>query len=205
MDKYHKMPAHHGLRDLLGDKMEEETARIKCKTCQRDGMPPDEEECKTCFETRQLYHIREEVAEWHNDKYEGERLDRFEFDDEVFDKWPYLKDRSVDGMWYLDHTIKRNLDRILRHRMSDYQESKGVPYWKRSNTKIWKNSTSRRKGEVVSRKSPLVSACCFDVGTRMKGNDGWTYTVRLRKDGTNFWSKRKAEVLRMMRILGMKE
>ena len=25
MDDYHKMPAHHGLRELLGEKMEEET------------------------------------------------------------------------------------------------------------------------------------------------------------------------------------
>ena len=104
--------------------MDEETARIKCKSCKRDGMPPDEEECRMCNETRQLYDIRKELAEWHDERYMGERLDRFEFDDEVFDKWPYLKDRSVDGMWYLDHTIKRNLDRILRHRMSDYQESK---------------------------------------------------------------------------------
>ena len=48
-----------------------------------------------------------------------------------------------------------------------------------------------RKGERDKRKSPLVSACSFNVGTKMKGNDGWTYTVRLRKDGTNFWSKRK--------------
>ena len=154
-------------------------------------MPPDEEECKTCFETRQLYEIRKELAEWHAERYGDDRLDRFEFNEYVLDRWPYLKDMSIDGMWYLDHTIKRNLDRILKYRMNDYQEGKGVPYWKRHSSKVWKNSTSRRKGEVVSRKSPLVSACCFEVGTRMKGNDGWTYLVKLRKDGTNFWSKKK--------------
>ena len=192
MDKYHKMPAHHGLRDLLGDKiMEEETARIKCKSCKRDGMPPDEEECKMCIETRQLYDIRKELAEWHDDRYGGERLDRFEFDEEVYDRWPYLKEQHIDGMWYLDHTIKRNLESTLKCRMNNYQEERSIPYWRRTNTKIWKNATSRRKGEIVSRKSPLVSACCFDGGTRMKGNDGWTYTVKLRKDGTNFWSKKK--------------
>ena len=68
---------------------------------------------------------------------------------------------------------------------------KGIPYYKRHTTKIWKNATSRRKGEIVSRKSPLVSACCFDLGTRMKGNDGWMYIVKLRKDNTHFWSKKK--------------
>jgi len=199
MDDYHKMPAHHGLRDLMkdfdlpeiakGDKMEEKEKR--CKTCKRDGMPPDDDECKRCVDTRHMYEIRKELSEWHDERYEGERLDRFEFDDEVFDKWPYLKDNHIDGMWYLDHTIKRNLEYTLKSRMSSYQESKGVPYWKRHSSKVWKNATSRRKGEIVSRKSPLVSACCFDVGTRMKGNDGWTYFVKLRKDGTNFWSKKK--------------
>ena len=55
MDKYHKMPAHHGLRDLLGEKMdEEETERIKCKTCYREGMPTDAEECKRCMDTKKL-------------------------------------------------------------------------------------------------------------------------------------------------------
>jgi len=195
MDDYHKKPSHHGLSDLLGETMkkgfEEETARIKCKTCYRDGMPPDDDECKRCVDTRHMYEIRKELSEWHDERYEGERLDRFEFDDEVFDKWPYLKENHIDGMWYLDHTIKRNLEYTLKSRMSNYQESKGVPYWKRHSSKVWKNATSRRKGEIVSRKSPLVSACCFDVGTRMKGNDGWTYFVKLRKDGTNFWSKKK--------------
>ncbi len=195
MDDYHKMPAHHGLRDLLGDKMEEEkdiTARLICKTCKRDGMPDDgSEECRRCVKTRKLYEIRKELAEWHDERYDGDRLDRFEFDDEVFDKWPYLKEERMDGMWYLDHSIKRNLDHTLRCRMRAYQESKGVPHWKRTSTKIWKNSTSRRKGELVSRKSPLVSACCYDIGTPMKGNDGWIYIVKLRKDNTHFWSKKK--------------
>lgn len=195
MDDYHKMPAHHGLRDLLGEKMkkgfDEETERIKCKTCYRDGMPPDDDECKRCIDTRQMYEIRKELSEWHDERYEGERLDRYEFDDETYDKWPYLKENSIDGMWYLDHTIKRNLEYTLKARLSSYQEGKGVPYWKRHTTKVWKNATSRRKGELVSRKSPLVSACCFDVGTKMKGNDGWTYLVKLRKDGTNFWSRKK--------------
>jgi len=195
MDDYHKMPAHHGLRELLGEKMkkgfDEETARIKCKTCYRDGIPPDDDECKRCVDTRHMYEIRKELSEWHDERYEGERLDRYEFDDETYDKWPYLKENHIDGMWYLDHTIKRNLEYTLKSRMSSYQEGKGVPYWKRHSSKVWKNATSRRKGEIVSRKSPLVSACCFDVGTRMKGNDGWTYLVKLRKDGTNFWSKKK--------------
>jgi len=195
MDDYHKKPSHHGLSDLLGETMkkgfEEETERIKCKTCYRDGMPPDDDECKRCIDTRQMYEIRKELSEWHDERYEGERLDRYEFDDETYDKWPYLKENSIDGMWYLDHTIKRNLEYTLKSRMSSYQEGKGVPYWKRHSSKVWKNATSRRKGEIVSRKSPLVSACCFDVGTRMKGNDGWTYLVKLRKDGTNFWSKKK--------------
>ena len=85
MDDYHKMTAHHGLRDLLGDKiMKEETERIKCKTCYRDGIPSDEEECKRCVDTRQLYEIRKDIAEWHAEIYIGDdRLDRFEFDDEV--------------------------------------------------------------------------------------------------------------------------
>ena len=194
MDDYHKKPSHHGLRDLLGDKMEEEkeTARLICKTCKRDGMPDDgSEECRRCVKTRKLYEIRKELAEWHDEIYDGDRLDRFEFDDEVFDKWPYLKEEHMDGMWYLDHSIKRNLDHTLRCRMRAYQESKGVPHWKRTSTKIWKNSTSRRKGELVSRKSPLVSACCYDIGTLMKGNDGWIYIVKLRKDNTHFWSKKK--------------
>ena len=195
MDDYHKKPSHHGLSDLLGETMkkgfEEETERIKCKTCYRDGMPPDDDECKRCIDTRQMYEIRKELSEWHDERYEGERLDRYEFDDETYDKWPYLKENNIDGMWYLDHTIKRNLEYTLKSRMSSYQEGKGVPYWKRHSSKVWKNATSRRKGEIVSRKSPLVSACCFDVGTRMKGNDGWTYFVKLRKDGTNFWSKKK--------------
>ena len=194
MDDYHKKPSHHGLRDLLGDKMEEEkeTVRLICKTCKRDGMPDDgSEECRRCVKTRKLYEIRKELAEWHDERYDGDRLDRFEFDDEVFDKWPYLKEEHMDGMWYLDHSIKRNLDHTLRCRMRAYQESKGVPHWKRTSTKIWKNSTSRRKGELVSRKSPLVSACCYDIGTPMKGNDGWIYIVKLRKDNTHFWSKKK--------------
>jgi len=191
MDDYHKEPSHHGLSDLLGEKMEEETLRRICKTCHRDGLPSEAEECSSCDNMRALYDIRKELAEWHAEKYGDERLDRFEFDEETLDRWPYLKEHHVDSMWYLDHSIKRGLDRILSSRMNHYQEGKGVPYWKRSTTKVWKNGTSRRKGEVVSRKSPLVSACCFDVGTRMKGNDGWTYFVKLRKDGTNFWSKKK--------------
>ena len=195
MDDYHKMPAHHGLRELLGETMkkgfDEETARIKCKTCYRDGIPPDDDECKRCVDTRHMYEIRKELSEWHDERYEGERLDRYEFDDETYDKWPYLKENNIDGMWYLDRTIKRNLEFTLKSRMSSYQDSKGIPYWKKHTTKVWKNSTSKRKGEIVSRKSPLVSACCFDVGTRMKGNDGWVYIVKLRKDGTNFWSKKK--------------
>ena len=195
MDDYHKKPSHHGLSDLLGETMkkgfEEETERIKCKTCYRDGMPPDDDECKRCIDTRQMYEIRKELSEWHDERYEGERLDRYEFDDETYDKWPYLKENSIDGMWYLDHTIKRNLEYTLKARLSSYQEGKGVPYWKRHTTKVWKNSTSKRKGEIVSRKSPLVSACCFDIGTRMKGNDGWMYIVKLRKDNTHFWSKKK--------------
>ena len=195
MDDYHKKPSHHGLSDLLGETMkkgfEEETERIKCKTCYRDGMPPDDDECKRCIDTRQMYEIRKELSEWHDERYEGERLDRYEFDDETYDKWPYLKENNIDGMWYLDRTIKRNLEFTLKSRMSSYQDSKGIPYWKKHTTKVWKNSTSKRKGEIVSRKSPLVSACCFDVGTRMKGNDGWVYIVKLRKDGTNFWSKKK--------------
>jgi len=138
-----------------------------------------------------MYEIRKELSEWHDERYEGERLDRYEFDDETYDKWPYLKENNIDGMWYLDRTIKRNLEFTLKSRMSSYQDSKGIPYWKKHTTKVWKNSTSKRKGEIVSRKSPLVSACCFDVGTRMKGNDGWVYIVKLRKDGTNFWSKKK--------------
>ena len=195
MDDYHKKPSHHGLSDLLGETMkkgfEEETERIKCKTCYRDGMPPDDDECKRCIDTRQMYEIRKELSEWHDERYEGERLDRYEFDDETYDKWPYLKENNIDGMWYLDRTIKRNLEFTLKSRMSSYQDSKGIPYWKKHTTKVWKNSTSKRKGEIVSRKSPLVSACCFDVGTRMRGNDGWIYLVKLRKDGTNFWSKKK--------------
>jgi len=195
MDDYHKMPAHHGLRDLLGEKMEEETKikmEVKCKTCYRGGIPPDDDECKRCADTRQMYEIRKELSEYHIEKYGAdERIDRFEFDEEVFDRWPYLKENHLDGMWYLDHTIKRNLEYTLKARLSSYQEGKGVPYWKRGSTKVWKNATSRRKGELVSRKSPLVSACCFNVGTRMKGNDGWMYIVKLRKDGTNFWSKKK--------------
>ena len=196
MDDYHKMPVHHGLRDLLGEKMEEEEEK-RCKTCKRDGMPSDgTEECGRSDKVRQLYQIRKEIAEWHAERYriglEGDdRLDRFEFDDEVLDRWPYLKEQHMDGMWYLDHSIKRALDGILRDKMSDYQRLKGIPYYKRHTTKIWKNATSRRKGEIVSRKSPLVSACCFDLGTRMKGNDGWTYYVKLRKDNTHFWSKKK--------------
>jgi len=194
MDDYHKMPAHHGLRELLGEKMEEETKikmEVKCKSCYREGLPFDDDECKRCMDTRQMYKIRKELSEWHDERYEGERLDRYEFDDETYDKWPYLKENNIDGMWYLDRTIKRNLEFTLKSRMSSYQEGKGVPYWKRHTTKVWKNSTSKRKGEIVSRKSPLVSACCFDVGTRMRGNDGWIYIVKLRKDGTNFWSKKK--------------
>jgi len=193
MDDYHKRPSHHGLSDLLGDilgeKMEEEEKR--CKTCKRDGMPEDEIECARCDKTRKLYDIRKEIAEWHDERYEGDRLDRFEFDAEVLDRWPYLKEQRMDGMWYLDHSIKRALDGILRDKMNSYHRASGIPSWKRSNTKIWKNSTSRRKGEIVSRKSPLVSACCFDIGTRMKGNDGWMYIVKLRKDNTHFWSKKK--------------
>ena len=75
--------------------------------------------------------------------------------------------------------------------MNEYHNLKDVPYYKRHTTKIWKNPTSRRKGDIVSRKSPLVSACCFELGTRMKGNDGWIYIVKLRKDNTHFWSKKK--------------
>ena len=192
MDKYHKMPAHHGLRDLLGEKMdEEETERIKCKTCYREGMPTDDDECKRCIDTKKLYDTRKELSEWHAEKHGDERLDRFEFDDEVYDRWPYLKEQHIDGMWYLDHTIKRNLESTLKCRMNNYQEERSIPYWRRTNTKIWKNATSRRKGEIVSRKSPLVSACCFQLGTRMKGNDGWMYIVKLRKDNTHFWSKKK--------------
>ena len=192
MDDYHKKPSHHGLRDLLGEKMdEEETKRIKCKTCYREGMPTDAEECKRCMDTKKLYDIRKELAEWHAEIYSDERLDRYEFNDEVFDRWPYLKEQHIDGMWYLDHTIKRNLDSTLKNRMNNYLEERSIPYWKRSKTKIWKNATSRRKGEIVSRKSPLISACCFQLGTRMKGNDGWMYIVKLRKDNTHFWSKKK--------------
>ena len=190
MDEYHKRPSHHGLSDLLGDKMEEEKEK-RCKTCKRDGMPEDEIECARCDKTRKLYNIRKDIAEWHDERYDGDRLDRFEFDDEVFDKWPYLKEQHMDGIWYLDHSIKRTLESILRDRMNSYNSAKGIPSWRTSHTKIWKNSTSRRKGEIVSRKSPLVSACCFDIGTRMKGNDGWMYIVKLRKDNTHFWSKKK--------------
>ena len=32
MDDYHKRPSHHGLSELLGDKMEKEK---KCKTCKK--------------------------------------------------------------------------------------------------------------------------------------------------------------------------
>ena len=99
----------------LGDKMEKEK---KCKTCKRDGIPSDETECGRCEKIRQLYQIRKEIAEWHAEKVRFEdiddRLDRFEFDDEVLDRWPYLKEQHMDGMWYLDHTIKRNLDRLNR-------------------------------------------------------------------------------------------
>ena len=194
MDEYHKMPAHHGLRDLFekdlkGDKMEEKEK--KCKTCKRDGIPSEETECGRCEKIRQLYQIRKELAEWHDERYMGDRLDRFEFDEEVYDRWPYLKEQHMDGMWYLDHSIKRGLDSILRDKMNEYQNSKDVPYYKRGTTKIWKNPTSRRKGEIVSRKSPLVSACCFELGTRMKGNDGWMYIVKLRKDNTHLWSMKK--------------
>ena len=56
MDDYHKRPSHHGLSDLLGDKMEEKEKR--CKPCKRDGMPTDEIECARCEKTRKLYDIR---------------------------------------------------------------------------------------------------------------------------------------------------
>ena len=198
MDDYRKKSIlrmrleHHGISDLLGDKMDEETAKLRCKTCKRDGMPSDgTEECARCERTRKLYEIRKEMAEWHDERYGGERLDRFDFDDEVFDKWPYLKEAHCDGMWYLDHTIKRDLDSILGNKLRYYQELKGVPYYRRSATRAWKKGTSMRKGERVDRKSPLVSACCFDIGTPMKGNDGWMYIVKLRKDNTHFWSKKK--------------
>jgi len=196
MDDYHKKPEHHGLSELLGDKMKDEkgydvTAK-RCTTCLREGMPSgeDERECASCETTRDLYMIRKNIISSREEAFGSEHeWHRYEFDAETLERFPELEKQGIESAWYLDNNITRSLRAIMRNRMNDYQDRKGTPRWKSHRTKIWKKGFSYRKGERVDRKGPLVSACCFDIGDRMKGNDGWTYKVKLRKDGTNFWSK----------------
>jgi hypothetical protein len=198
MDDYHKRPSHHGLSDLLGDKMKDEkgydiTAK-KCKSCWRDGMPAERdeehpEECASCIKCRKLYLVRKDIIK-DKDFKDEHTWHMYDFTDDDNIKHPILADEKIDSAWYLDNFISSHLRMVMRNRMHDYQKKKGVPSWKRGGTtQVWKKADSYRKGKKVSRKSPLVSACCFKIGDRMKGNDGWTYRVKLRKDGTNFWSK----------------
>jgi hypothetical protein len=197
MDDYHKKPEHHGLSELLGDKMKDEkgydVTTKRCITCFREGMPSgeDERECNSCETTRGLYLIRKNIISSRKEAFGSEHeWHKYEFDAKTLDRFPELGAQGISSAWYLDNNITRHLRGIMRNRMNDYQDRKRTPMWKRgSRTKIWKKAFSYRKGERVDRKGPLVSACCFNIGDRMKGNDGWTYRVKLRKDGTNFWSK----------------
>jgi hypothetical protein len=73
-------------------------------------------------------------------------------------------------------TQKKSTKKVYKHQGRDY-ERRLANAAKRSFT-----------AKYMNRPSPAISATRMSIGTRARGNDGQVYVVKLRSNGTQFWS-----------------
>ena len=165
-----------------------EEAKI-CKVCKHTEDDysveiTEGEVCDNCRNLNEQFQVYRQLTtegvidpdvkhEWHD------------FTVEEIEKYPLLKERGIHGEWHLQSQIERQLDRVMNGRNRQYRIKTGKSLYG-SSTRIFKKDDTKRK-------ALLVSATCFNIGDMMPGckrmGNRASYIVKVRKDGTHFWSK----------------
>ena len=142
------------------------------------------EVCDNCRNMNELFQVYRQLTaegvinpdakhEWHD------------FTEEEVEAYPLLEEKGIHGEWHLQSQIERQLDRVMNGRNRQYRLKTGKSLYG-SSTRIFKKDDKKRK-------APLISATCFNIGDMMPGckrmGNRASYIVKVRKDGTHFWSK----------------
>ena len=166
---------------------EEESKMCKVCRCTEDEYAvkiTEGEVCDNCRDMNEHFQIyRMLITEGVIDP--DKKHEWVDFTDEQMKQYPLLEKKGIHGEWQLQSQIERQLDRAMNGRNREYKIKTGKPLYSRS-TQIFKRDDKKRK-------APLISATCFKIGDMMPGckrmGNSASYIVKVRKDGTHFWSK----------------